>query len=236
MEPALLLIVILFASFTQSVAGFGLGLVAMPFIAEPLGVQPSTSLIALIALITRIVLLIAYREAFNLQVVSRLTAASILALPIGVLVLQRLETGFVLALLGVVVSGYALYALLELRLPEIKHPRWAYGFGFISGLLSGAYNTGGPPVIMYGTSRNWKPAEFKSNLQGFGLVNSLLVIGLHFVAHNYTPEVIGHFFLTLPVVFVGLLAGILVARFINPWWFRRIVLVMLLITGLTLIF
>lgn len=236
MDPTQLLAIILFASFTQSVAGFGLGLVAMPFMIEPLGVQPSTALIALIALITRIVLLTAYRRALNLKIVSRLTVASVLALPIGVLVLQRLNADFVAALLGVVIAGYAVYALLNLRLPTIAHPRWAYGFGFVSGLLSGAYNTGGPPIVMYGTSRHWTPAEFKSNLQGFGLVNSLFVIALHFLAHDYTPAVMHDFWLTLPVVLVGLLLGIVVSRWINPWWFRRMVLVLLVVVGLRLIF
>lgn len=236
MDTVLLLVVILFASFTQSVAGFGLGLVAMPFIIEPLGVQPSTALIALIALITRIVLMVAYREALNISVVTRLTAASIVALPIGVLVLQRLDASLVLALLGVVVSGYAIYALLNLRLPEIAHPRWAYGFGFFSGLLSGAYNTGGPPLVVYGTSRRWTPAEFKSNLQGFGLVNSIIVIVLHVVAQDYTPAVLDHFWITLPAVLTGLLLGIAVGRYINPRLFRYLVLIMLLVVGLTLIF
>ncbi|MAS37943.1 MAG: hypothetical protein CL610_28370 [Anaerolineaceae bacterium] len=236
MEPTLLLFVILFASFTQGVAGFGLGLVAMPFIIEPLGVQPSTSLIALIALICRIVLIIVYRESINVKVVTRLTIASILALPIGVLVLQRLDSVLVLALLGMVVSGYALYALLNLRLPAVAHPRWAYGFGFVSGLLSGAYNTGGPPIVMYGTSRRWGPAEFKSNIQGLGLFNSIVVIALHFVAHDYTPDVWQHFWVTLPAVLLGLLLGIGAARYINPMLFRRLILLMLLVVGLTLIF
>jgi uncharacterized membrane protein YfcA len=235
-EPAVLLIVILFASFTQSAAGFGLGLVAMPFIIEPLGVQSSASLIALIALITRIVLLIVYRQSLNLRVVSRLTAASLLALPLGVLLLQRLEAALVLALLGIVVSGYALYALLGLRLPELPNPRWAYGFGFLSGLLSGAYNTGGPPVVMYGTSRRWGPAEFKSNLQGFGLINSVLVIVLHAAAQHYTAAVLQQFVLTLPAVLIGLLLGIQATRLMNDRLFRRLVLLILLIVGLTLIF
>ncbi len=180
--------------------------------------------------------MIAYREALNIRVVTRLTAASIVALPIGVLGLQRLDETLVMGLLGVVISGYAIYALLNLRLPEIAHPRWAYGFGFFSGLLSGAYNTGGPPVVMYGTSRRWSPAEFKSNLQGFGLVNSILVIALHFVAQDYTPDVFDHFWLTLPAVLIGLLLGIAVGRYINPRLFRYMVLIMLLVVGLTLIF
>jgi uncharacterized protein len=236
MNPALLILVILFASFTQGAAGFGLGLVAMPFLIEPLGVQPSTSLVALIAVFVRIVMLIVYREAINLRIVTRIAVASLVGLPIGVLVLQRLNSGLVLTVLGVVVVGYALYSLLNLRLPEVVSPLWAYGAGFLSGLLSGAYNTGGPPVIMYGASRRWGQAEFKSNLQGIGLVNSVAVISLHFVAHDFTPLVLADFVRVFPVVAVGLLLGMWLTRYFNPFWFRRLVLVVLVVVGLNLIF
>ena len=89
---------------------------------------------------------------------------------------------------------------------------------------------------MYGTSRRWGPAEFKSNVQGIGLFNSIFVILLHFVGHHYTPGVLNNFFISLPVVLFGLVLGIFAARRINPFWFNRIVLVLLFIVGLSLIF
>ena len=236
MDSGTLLLIILFASFTQGVAGFGLGLVSMPLVVGALGIQPAAALVALIGFITRVVLIIYYRHSLNLKVVIRLTVASLFALPIGVLVLQRLDEHFVLTLLGVVIATYALYALLNLRLPEIAHPIWAYGFGFVSGLLGGAYNTSGPPLVMYGTSRRWPPAEFKSNLQGYGLVNTLVIIGLHVVAHDYTPDVMHNFVITLPAMALGLALGLGASRFINQTLFRRLVLIMLLVVGLKLIF
>ena len=236
MDSTALLLIILFASFTQGVAGFGLGLVSMPLIIGALGIQPAAALVALIGFITRVVLLIYYRQSINLKIVTRLTIASLFALPIGVLVLQRLDGPFVQTLLGMVIAGYALYALLNLRLPEIAHPMWAYGFGFVSGLLGGAYNTSGPPLVMYGTSRRWPPAEFKSNLQGYGLVNTLVIIGLHAIAHDYTNAVMHNFIITLPAMALGLVLGLGTSRFINQAMFRRMVLVMLLVVGLKLIF
>jgi hypothetical protein len=42
--------------------------------------------------------------------------------------------------------------------------------------------------------------------------------------------------LVLPAVVIGLALGLVAARFINVLLFRRIILVLLLFTGLTLIF
>lgn len=235
MNPLTLPLIMLFASFTQGVAGFGLALVAMPLIIESLGVSASTSLIALLSLIARIALLAYYRESVNFRVAGRLVAASVIALPIGVLGLQQLDGPILRTGLGILICLYALYALLNLRLPPVAHPAWAYGAGFFCGLLSGAYNTGGPPVVMYGTSRQWSPAEFKGNIQTVGLLNSLVVIGLHFAVQDYTPAVIHDFWLVLPASVAGLALGMAVARYINQALFRRIVLVLLLIVGINLI-
>jgi hypothetical protein len=235
MDPIALPLIMLFASFTQGVAGFGLALVAMPLIIESLGVQSATSLIALIAIIARIALLINYRQAVNLRVAGRLIVASTIALPIGVLGLQQLDGPFLRTLLGILICLYAIYALLNLRLPPVAHPWWAYGAGFFCGLLSGAYNTGGPPVVMYGTSRQWSPAEFKGNIQTVGLLNSLVVIGLHIAVQDYTADVMHDFVLVLPASVVGLALGMAVARYINQALFRRLVLILLLIVGANLI-
>jgi uncharacterized membrane protein YfcA len=169
-------------------------------------------------------------------VVFRLILASIVGMPIGVLLLQRVDNTIVLTVLGLIVSGYALYALLDLRMPPVAHPGWTFGVGFFSGLLSGAYNAGGPPVVMYAASRRWTPEEFKSNLHGFGLFTSFTVIALHMVEHHFTPLVLSQFLLVLPAVMIGLAMGLVAGRFINVVVFRRIILVLLLFTGLTLIF
>lgn len=87
---------------------------------------------------------------------------------------QSFITYIVTAFLGVVIVAYALYALFNPTLPELAQRSWAYGFGFAGGVLSGAYNTSGPPVVIYGTCRCWQPAEFKSNLQGYFLLTRRL--------------------------------------------------------------
>lgn len=236
MTPALLFVIVAAASFTQSVAGFGLGLIAVPLLVGPLGVSATTAMIGLLSFVTRIVLLIRYRHAMHLSLIVRMGIASAIALPLGVLVLQRLDSPLVLIALGVVVFCYALYALLNLHVPLVTHPVWAYSAGFLSGLLSGAYLTGGPPIVVYGTSRQWTPDEFRGNFQGLGMVNTTLVVLLHFVAQDYTTQVWTDFLIVLPAMFLGLGIGLWAAPRINAVWFRRLVLVLLLFIGLNLIF
>lgn len=228
--------IIFFAGFTQSVVGFGFALIAVPLLIEQIGVQSAAPLASIASITTEVILLVRYRHSVNFNALGRLSLASVVAIPLGVLLLQSADERLMMALLGVVVTGYALYGLLNLRMPEIQHPYWAYGFGFVSGLLAGAYNVGGPPVVIYGSCRRWTPAEFKSNLQGFFLINSVTIITAHALAQHYTMDVWQQYVTALPGLALGLLAGFFLDRFVNPGVFRKLVLALLIALGLSLIF
>lgn len=235
MPPITLFLIIFSAFFTLGLTGFGHALVAMPLLTPLVGLPVAAPLVALASLAGEVVTFVRYRSALNFRTVRRLITASLIGIPIGVLGLRYVDAHIGLTILGVIAAGYGLYSLLNLRLPEIQHPNWAYGFGFAAGLLVGAYNTGGPPVVIYGTCRRWKPAEFKGNLQGMFLLNSTLVVTVHALSGNLTPTVLENFLIALPAIGAGLLAGFVASRYINPVIFRKIVLVMLVILGLRLI-
>lgn len=232
----LVALIIFVAVFIQSSIGFGLGLVAMPLLVALLGIQIAAPLVAMVALLAEAVILIRYRQSITLRVVSQLTVAALLGIPIGIYTVRTVDAGFVTTALGLLVIGYALYALLSPTLPQLASRAWAYVFGFVAGILSGAYNTGGPPVIIYGNCRGWPPDEFKSNLQGFFLVNSVVVITVHALSGNITPAVGQNLLFALPGMILGLVGGFFLSPHINPILFRKLVLVLLLILGFGLIF
>lgn len=235
-SPYLLPIVVVFlAVFTQSAAGFGVALVAMSLLPGLLGIKVAAPLVAVLALALEIVLLIRYREHLNFRAVAPIILASAIATPIGVYALKNVAEALVMRCLGVVLAAFGLYNLFKIRLPELRHPLWAWLVGLIAGLIGGAYNTSGPPVIIYGHCRRWQPAEFKSNLQGFFVLNSLFVVGNHLVSRNLTPEIWTYFLYSLPALVAGIIAGALLERRLNPSAFRQLVLALLIIMGIKLI-
>ncbi len=219
----------------QSVSGFGLALVMMPLITKLLGLNAAAPLVALIAFISEIIILIRYREDLNFKAIGRMTAAAMLAVPFGVMGLRHIPTTTALTGLGIIVTAYALYALLRLRLPELHHPAWAYLFGFMAGLLNGAYNTPGPAYVIYGSCRRWSPAEFRGNLQGAFLVSGIIVVASHILTGHYTPLVLQNILIALPAIGLGIWTGGRIDRKLNPLTFRQIVLWLLLVLGVSLI-
>jgi uncharacterized membrane protein YfcA len=242
MVEALPVVLIVFlAVFTQSLSGFGVALVAMAFLPTVIGIHTATPLVALVMATIEFFLLIRYRHALNIGAVWRIVVASLVGIPVGLLFLSRLDEKTVMVFLGLIIIGYAFYALLDdftkiIRLPKLEHPAWPYIFGWIAGMLGGAYNTSGPPVIVYGNCRRWGAAEFKSNLQGFFVVTSLVIAAGHAWNGNLTPEVWRYFLWAIPAMAVGMIAGTSLDRYIKPETFRRIVLVLLIIMGARLVF
>lgn len=236
MMPILVFIIVFVAIFVQAVTGFGLALVSMPLLVLVLNIQVASPLVALIGGVAELLLLLHYRADLNIRAVTRLVAASLLGIPVGVLLLRRVDVGVITAVLGLLILLYALYALSGLRLPRLAHQAWGYGFGFVAGVLGGAYNISGPPVIIYGNCRQWPPAEFKSNLQGFFVVSSYTVIAVHALSGNFSPAVWQNFLIALPAILLALFVGLRLDNHLNPERFRRIVLVVLVVLGASLLF
>lgn len=237
MTPELLVFIVIWvALLVQGLVGFGSALISMPILAQALGVSTAAPLFALCVLIGEGIMIVRHRKAFRFASVWRLMIAAVIAIPIGIRAAHIVPQNITLFLLGVITFGFALYSLVGPQIPALKDKRWAFGFGFVAGLLSGAYNTGGPPYVIYGTTQRWSQSEFKANIQSVFLISSLTVCVSHFLNGNFKPEVLHLFTFALPAIPLGLGIGFILEPFISPVFFRKAVLVLLLILGLTLIF
>jgi len=224
------------AVFTQSLSGFGVALVAMALLPSMIGIHVATPLVAVIALVLETILLYRYRQTLEVHAIWRVVLAALLGTPLGVYLLSNVNENISLTVLGIVISGYAIYALLGLKMPRLDGSAWAYLAGLFGGLLGGAYNTSGPPVILYADCRRWPPDAFKSNLQGYFIVSSVAVVASHALNGNLTSQVWNIFWWTVPFILIGLVAGLGLGRWLNPVIFRKLVLILLIVMGIRLIF
>lgn len=236
MDTVLIVAFIIYcAVLTQTLAGSGLGLVAMPFLVGLLGPLNAAALTAMVAFTIQIIILIRYKRDLKFDGLWRLAAGMIVGIPLGIEALSRLDERLILTALGLLLVFYSLYNLFTPTMPEIKRHGWGFGFGFASGLLSGAYNTGGPPLVIYGMSRRWPNVEYKVNLQLLLLVSSSFVTFNHFLRGNYTGFVLENYLVALPMIALGATTGFYLDRFINAILFKRMVLVLLLIIGVRML-
>ena len=235
MEIVWVTLIVFVGCFTQGLSGFGSALVAMPLLSPLLGLRHAAPLLAMVGGTLQIVLLARYHRAFQFRAVWRLLVAAAVGVPLGVYGLRRIDERITLSLLGIIILAYAVFVLTRVTPPKVKHGFWSYVAGFFGGLLGGAYNTSGPPVVLYGDCCRWPPATFKSNLQGFFSLNNAFVLVGHALAGNVTAAVGWSFLFALPAIGAGIVAAALLDRYISHAQFRRIVLVLLVLLGAQLL-
>lgn len=235
MDYVLLALIIFAAILTQSVAGFGVALVAMPMLVTLMPPVMASTLLAITSLPMQVIILWRYRHALRARSLWRLMVSSVAGIPLGVYALANLDQHTILTALGLVLIAYSLYSLIEWKLPTLNAPAWGFGFGFFAGFLSGAFNTGGPPLVIYGQCRGWKPDQFKANMQILLMVNATSVVIAHLAAGHLTSDVLNNYVVTLPMVFIATAVGFRISERINAALFRRMVLILLLVIGIRLL-
>jgi uncharacterized membrane protein YfcA len=112
---------------------------------------------------------------------------------------------------------------------------WAYGFGFIAGVLGGAYNTNGPPVVVYGTLRRWLPTRFRATLQGYFVPTGGLIALSHGLGGLWSREVLQLYALAFPIVLIAIFLGGKLNRHIPAGRFEKFLYGALMVLGLLLI-
>lgn len=228
--------IVLAAATVQSLTGFGFALVSLALLPLLMDLHTAVPLIVLVSAAGNAVLCWHYRHSFEQATVTRLIAAALVTVPLGIWGLQYLPEEWALRLLGGMIVAYVLYDGLQFSLPSLQSPKWAYAFGAVSGVLTGAFNTGGPPVVVYATCNQWQPEQFKSNMPSVFLVTSLGAIALHLWQGHITPTLLQTTAWTLPFFASGIGLGLGISRYVDAVQFRYVVLVLLSLMGLRLLF
>jgi uncharacterized membrane protein YfcA len=158
-----------------------------------------------------------------------------IGIPIGIYFLKGVNQSIVKSVLAVVIILFAVYKLTHPKLSRIKGEGFSYMFGFFAGILGGAYNTNGPPVVFYASLKQWPPSTFRATLQGYFFSTGLFVVFGHALAGNYTPQVLNYYLWAMPVVFLAIFIGGKLNRKISSESFLKYIYWMLIVIGIYLL-
>ena len=230
------------AAVLQALTGFGFALVVMPLATLLLDLRTAAPLVALAALTANAINIIRFRRAMNLSEVARLGVASALGIPIGIWALLRVDELAINRIMGAILLAYATYALLP-RSPRRSGPGsqrtvaqwWAFPAGFLAGCLGGAYNTPGPPVVVYGSLRQWPKDEYRAIVQTVFFINAILVVSSHLLARRVTAQVWTLYAWAAPALVLGLWSGARLDRYLDQERFQKLVTAMILVLGISML-
>ena len=212
---ALVLAVLLFATFIRSAFGFGEALIAVPLLALLMPVEVAAPVAVLVSITVAGVVLAQDWRKVHFRSAGWLLLATLFGTPLGLLMLTAVPGQIVKAILGVIIISFSAYSLLCRKRSELESDRWAPAFGFAAGVLGGAYGMNGPPLVIYGTLRKWTPQHFRATLQGYFLPASMAGMCGYWIAGLWTPTVTRYYVTSLPLVVAAIFLGRVVNQRMN---------------------
>ncbi|MBN1180488.1 MAG: sulfite exporter TauE/SafE family protein [Anaerolineae bacterium] len=231
----LTLSIIFLSAFVRSALGFGDALIAMPLLVLLVGAATATPVVAFNASTIAALILLRAWPGVDVKAAWRLVLSTLVGIPIGLVFLRAAPEWAVNGVLGLVLIGFGVYNLLALRLPYLESERFAPLFGLAAGVLGGAYNTNGPPVIIYSVLRRWDPQRFRATLQGYFLPTGGMILLSHGLAGLWTAQAVRLYLYGLPFVVAGVVIGGVVHRRVSGERFKQAVYAFLVVTGAALV-
>ena len=119
MEELLIAAVIVFvAGFIQGIVGFGSAMIAVSLLSVYLDIKLVIPLVALLSMIIVSIITFQLRNHFEYKKIHPLVIGSLVGIPLGAYFLKNMDGNIVRIILGILLTTYGIYQLLNLGCPN----------------------------------------------------------------------------------------------------------------------
>ncbi len=223
--------------FISGLAGFGTGLVAFGFwlyVVDPIS---AATLVAVCSVAAQAQTMPTIWHAVDRARVAPMVLAGVLGVPVGTMLLYKLDPGFFRLGVGLLLVGYSGFMLLGRAQPRLAWSgQLADGaIGFAGGVLGGVAGLSGPSPTAWATMQGWSKDQARGVFQVFNLVVLAAVIVWHVASGLLTAELGWLGVVAVPGTSAGAWLGIRAYRRLSDKRFREIVPCLLGLSGLALV-
>jgi uncharacterized protein len=222
--------------FVSGFSGFAMGLVVSGIWLHIITPVQTAALIAGYGLLTQGYGILKLRQAVNWQSVWPLSLGTIIGIPIGVLLLSYLNPVYLRFGVGVLLVLYTIYGLVRPAFKPMKigaAPDIA--IGIVNGLVGGLTGLGGVISTISCQWRGWTRDVQRAVFQPVLFVAFVVISTSMAITGGITSETLKLYGLGFPFMLAGLWSGFKLYGTIDDEMFRKVVLVLLLLAGLSLI-
>ena len=228
---------ILITAYTfRGVTGFGSGLIATPLLALsfPLTfVIPFISILDMTASLTHIM---HTRQHISWKVILRAIPFAFIGVPIGLFVLQTIDTLILVKALGVFIILFAVYSLISPKLKKSDSIIWPAFGGFFGSLIGAMFGTGGPFYVFYFQLQQLEKSVFRATCAAVFLIDGLIRATGFTLSGFYTSTVLLNIAYALPIMFLAMYIGNHLHTNITQRTFQKAIGVFLIFSGFALLF
>lgn len=229
-----------FAAYVQTLTGFAFGLILMAAVAlsEIMPLRDAAVVTGVLTLVNASIMLSkGWTEVLRKQLVFVLLS-SLPSLVIGYLLLENLAGNGLIAL-RILLGAIIIVSSLQLVMPPRREERRAADqsfvvFGVFSGLMSGLFSTGGPPLVYHFYRQPFPLVAIRETLVAIFGVNALIRLGVVFVDGTFPDRQYWAAFMAIIPVMAGTQLARRLPPPISPRLLKLIVFVLLCASGASL--
>lgn len=220
----------LVSGLIQGLTGFGMGIAAMAVMPLFLPMREAVPLVALLTTIACLVTVGNYWRRVDWREFTPLFLALACGVPIGVWGLDSLPGSLVKRFLGASLLVACAQGILLKTSRTL--PRWSAGFfGFASGILSGALNVGGPPMLLYLRGRQICAPALIATLHLLFIFSGIFRSGWLLVSGLVTWPIVTWLLTALPLTVAGIFLGGRIREGISEKAMNRVILASIALLG-----
>lgn len=235
LEPNILIFIciILIASILQSSTGFGFSIMATPFLLMIFSPQEAIQINIILSLMISLALVRKLKADVDVKLFKRLTIGSLAGVPFGIsiylsmdLVIFKLFISLLLLVLTML-----LICRVKVKATSVKD----YIVGGLSGILTTSIGMPGPPIMIYFTGTGVEKAKLRATTLTFYLFIYFISFVTQTIFTGTHPVVWTSSFYAVPIVFLGMLGGQIVFKWLHQRAFEIFTYLLLSCTGFYLL-
>jgi hypothetical protein len=223
--------------FVSGIAGFAFGLVALSFWVWQIDPKLLAPMVVFGSFVAQSLSVGVVRRSFDWKRLIPFLVGGALGVPVGAALLGVVNITMFRLTVGLILVVYCSSMLLIGNAkPVAAGGRLADGVaGLIGGVMGGLAGLTGPAPTLWCTVRGWDKDTQRCIFQSFNLGMQAIALVTYWLNGTLTPTVGKVFALMFPAVIIPTLIGARLYKRINEVAFRRIVLALLLLSGVVLL-
>jgi len=225
-------LVVAVAGVIQLAAGFGFGLAAVPLLAVVLDPHDAVIVALTLATFTNSYQAWTGRREADGAVAGRMLAGAAVGLPIGLVVFLRADDRW----LGILIGCAVLVAVVVIAKGlDLRHagPGLDLAGGLLAGGLTMSAGVNGPPLVFVLQARQFDAIRFRATITRIFAALDVVSIVVFAAAGEIDRDIVAAVVVALPGLAAGAAGGIALRRHLDAVRFRRLVLTLLTVAGVT---
>ena len=225
---------IFFGFFVQTVVGFAGSLIALPILLLSVTLPDAIAYISIFYIFSSIFLINKEWNNIDFSILSRLAIPTIIGVVIGILVLAFTNPILLKKALGIFIILYVIYVVLIKADFQVGR-KFVTILGVLGGFFSGVFSTGGPLYVISVKNMAIDVKTFRATMIGIMGLITLVRIPMLSISGILTLTHLKVALIIFPIFLLAQYIGKWVYSKIDEFYFKKVLLVLLLFSGFVLI-